>query len=134
MIIGIGCDLVELNRIKDGFRRGEKAFLRHVLSRREQEVFHQFKTECRQIEWLSGRFVAKEAYSKAIGTGFGGSINLSDIEVLSDQLGKPMIMISNDSAEQFTSDRVCHVSITHTKLTAGAVVIIEDNDKRKVTL
>jgi len=134
MIVGIGCDLVELKKIEDSFQRGKEAFLRHVLSVREQEVFYQFKTERRQIEWLSGRFAAKEAYSKAVGTGFGGSINLNDIEVLSDQLGKPVIAISNSAILRVTSDMACHVSITHTDVTAGAVVIIENKHRGRVTL
>ncbi|TMN20873.1 holo-ACP synthase [Lentibacillus cibarius] len=125
MIIGIGQDLVELKRIGDGFRKGKKAFLNHILSESEQEMLFQFKTEKRQVEWLAGRFSAKEAFSKAIGTGFGGSIHLYDIEVYSDNLGKPEINFPTQINKLFPGDHTCHVSITHTQTTAGAMVIVE---------
>ncbi|WP_078392752.1 holo-ACP synthase [Shouchella patagoniensis] len=123
MIKGIGFDLVDLKRIGESYRRGGDSFLRHLLSDEEKQLFSTFKTERRQVEWLSGRFAAKEAYSKARGTGFGGEIQLNEIAVLSDHIGKPCIQIVNKKNSQL--DQVqCHVSITHTEQSAAAVVVL----------
>lgn len=116
MIIGIGLDLVEMERI-DKLRRRQERFSKRILTKVEWKLYHSL-SEKRKTEFLAGRFAAKEAYSKAIGTGIGKELSFQDIEIIPDEKGKPRIVkpIGNQ----------IHVSITHTKTHAAAQVIIED--------
>jgi len=113
MIFGIGTDLVEIERIKKG---PLKSLVKRILTEKETEIYENFNNENRKIQFLAGRFAAKEAYSKALGTGIG-KISFLDIEVLNDSLGKPYINIENDI--------LIHLSITHTDSYAQAFVVIE---------
>ncbi|WP_077620340.1 holo-ACP synthase [Bacillus sinesaloumensis] len=115
MIIGTGIDIVELDRIKKILHR-QKKFVDRILTDAEKEKFLQL-SETRKVEFLAGRFAVKEAYSKAVGTGIGESLSFLDIEVLSDEKGKPVLTkpISQKA----------HLSITHSKDYAVAQVIIE---------
>ncbi|MCU5746544.1 holo-ACP synthase [Staphylococcus sp. SQ8-PEA] len=115
MIIGIGIDLVEIERIANVYKRQPK-FVDRILSSEEREKFNSFKTTLRQIEYLAGRFACKEAFSKAIGTGIGKEIAFNEINCYSDEKGKPCI--DHD-------DYSIHVSITHTAHYAMSEVIIE---------
>lgn len=89
MIKGIGLDIAEIPRIKKAMERSEK-FQKRILSERELELFHQLSDQ-RKVEFLAGRFAAKEAYSKANGTGIGKGCEFRQIEVLKDELGKPTL-------------------------------------------
>ena len=115
MIHGIGVDLIEIARIKKLYYRQDK-LVERVLSKNEQQHFHQFKSETRKIEFLAGRFTCKEAFSKALGTGLGKTIALNEIDCFNDELGKPCIHYDG-----FT----VHVSISHTEHYAVSQVIIE---------
>jgi holo-[acyl-carrier protein] synthase len=113
MITGIGIDIVELYRIKSTIERNEKFVLR-ILTPREKDRYDSLPPR-RKIEFLAGRFAAKEAYSKARGTGIG-KLSFQDIEILSEN-GKPVI-VSEEAEKIF-------VSISHSKDYAVAQVIIE---------
>lgn len=117
MIIGIGLDVVEISRLKEMYERRPNIIDR-ILTDREKEKFLSL-SEKRKIEFLGGRFAAKEAFSKAIGTGIGQNVGFLDIEIVNDEKGKPNIL------QNVTSDKV-HVSITHTQQFVAAQVIIED--------
>lgn len=116
MIVGIGLDIVEMDRMKDIMERRSNIIDR-ILSFREKEIFNKLR-DSRQLEFLAGRFAAKEAFSKALGTGIGKTVGFLDIEILHDEKGKPIIV------QNITSDRV-FVTITHSKNFAAAQVIIE---------
>ncbi|WP_078543056.1 holo-ACP synthase [Litchfieldia alkalitelluris] len=115
MIIGIGIDIVELQRIEKIVIR-QKKFIERILTENERNHYNSLIGR-RQIEFLAGRFAAKEAYSKAVGTGIGKDLSFLDIEVTSNEVGKPSIKI-NDG-------RNVHLSISHSKEYAVAQVIIE---------
>jgi holo-[acyl-carrier protein] synthase len=115
MIIGIGIDIVELHRIKKIADR-QKKFINRILTETEINQFKQY-TGHRQIEFLAGRFAAKEAYSKAVGTGIGKGLSFVDIEIYSDEKGKPCIKSRGLES--------VHLSISHSKDYAVAQVIIE---------
>lgn len=118
MIFGIGIDIVELNRIRRIYRRQEK-FVDRVLTPKEKDLFNKL-AEGRKIEFLAGRFAAKEAFSKALGTGIGGSLSFLDIEIGKDELGKPFI--------SKPIKKGAHLSISHSKEYAVAQVVIEQDD------
>ncbi|WAA12560.1 holo-ACP synthase [Fervidibacillus halotolerans] len=117
MIVGIGLDIVEIKRIRELFLRQEKLKER-ILTEKEQEIFAQLP-EKRKFEFLAGRFAAKEAFSKAYGTGIGKALSFHDIEIVNDEKGKPYFTKPN----QFRA----HLSISHSDHYAVAQVIIEDS-------
>ncbi|MBS4197244.1 holo-ACP synthase [Lederbergia citri] len=118
MIIGIGMDLVEIERIEK-LRIKQARFPERILTKTELNKYESLNDK-RKSEFLAGRFAAKEAYSKARGTGIGGELSFLDIEIMTDEKGKPMIINPNFGK--------VHLSITHTKSYAAAQVIIESQD------
>lgn len=100
-MIGIGCDIVEIERIKKLIQH--QGFLK-ILTEKEQQYFHTLSKQ-RQIEWLAGRFAAKEAVFKAISKQYP-QMMISKIEVLSDADGRPYV---------YFPDCEVHVSISHEK-------------------
>lgn len=109
MIIGIGCDLIKIARITSKLAK-------RILSIEERILFDKITSEKRKLEFLAGRFAAKEAFSKALGTGIGVT-SFKDIVVLNNEAGKPYI--------DYNSDYKVHISITHTDEYALAYVVIE---------
>lgn len=116
MIVGIGVDLVEMDRIQ-GIIDERPKFVERVLTPQELTRFKELKGR-RQCEYLAGRFACKEAFSKAYGTGIG-KVGLQDIEILSATNGRPLITKSPFEGR-------VHVSISHTDTTAIGQVILED--------
>jgi holo-[acyl-carrier protein] synthase len=115
MILGTGIDIVELDRIKTIIERQPK-FIQRILTDREQMVFEKL-TGGRKIEFLAGRFAAKEAFSKACGTGIGPELSFLDIEIQTNAKGKPEIVSPVKEG--------VHLSISHSRDYAIAQVIIE---------
>lgn len=118
MIAGIGLDLIELDRIESLLERHPK-LARRILTSYEMD-YYQSVTGKRKIEYLAGRFAAKEAYAKAIGTGIGSELSFQDIEIVKDVFGKPFIKTDRPGT--------VHLSITHSRDFAAAQVMIEHID------
>lgn len=116
MIIGIGIDIVEIERI-ERLRTKQERFPARILTTKELQIYDTL-SERRKNEFLAGRFAAKEAYAKARGTGIGSALSFLDIEIVSDKLGKPYI-----ASPEFGKP---HLSITHTREYAAAQVVIEE--------
>jgi len=119
MIKGIGIDIVELNRMKDLLQR-QKKIINRVLTPVEKDHFEAL-SEKRRIEFLAGRFAAKEAFSKAFGTGIGQNLSFLDIEIQKDEKGKPFII------KPFSEG--VHLSISHSEQYAIAQVVIEKREE-----
>ncbi|WP_033826924.1 holo-ACP synthase [Bacillus andreraoultii] len=119
MIKGIGMDIVEIERMNDLLLRNERIKER-VLTESEKKVLETLPFK-RKVEFIAGRFAAKEAFSKAYGTGIGKDLSFQDIEVTTDERGKPYIV------KPFREG--VHLSITHSKHYALAQVIIESVEK-----
>lgn len=121
MILGIGTDIIEIERIKKAIER-TSSFMNKVFTEKEIELF---KSKAFKAETIAGNFAAKEAVSKAIGTGVRG-FTLRDIEILRDELGKPIVNISDAVKKQIDFQEFkLHVSIAHNKTTATAYAILE---------
>lgn len=116
MIRGIGVDIIEIARIEKSLSKSERLVDR-ILTIKEQEVFQSYSNQRRKIEFLAGRFAAKEAFAKAHGTGIG-QLSFQHIEVLADELGAPRLTAQGYDAEKL------FVSISHSELFAVAQVII----------
>ena len=124
-ILDIGVDIIEINRIKKIVGKN-KNFLKRVFTIKEIEYF---KDKGFRYETIAGNFAAKEAISKSIGTGIR-NFNLKDIEVLRDDLGKPIVKTYNNLNKICIDYNVLEikVSISHCKdyAIANAIVITKE--------
>lgn len=122
-IVGLGLDVVELDRIRRIWERFGEAFSRRVLTEAEQARLQAGSA----IPYLASRFAAKEAAVKALGTGFRQGVTFQQIEVATLPSGQPELKFSGvaqDTAARLGVSRV-HLSLTHGRDTAAAVVILE---------
>lgn len=117
MIKGIGIDIIELDRIQNSLRKSDK-LIKRILTKDEQKVFSLLQQEYRQVEYAAGRFAAKEAFAKAVGSGIG-KLSFQDIEIMQKKSGEPSLQ-----AVGYESEHV-FLSISHSKTYAVAQVIIE---------
>lgn len=118
MIKGIGIDIVELARIESIVKRNER-FIDRLLTDAEKKAYKTLENDHRKMEFLAGRFAAKEAFAKAIGTGIG-KVGFLDIHVLPDQHGAPRL-----AANGYEGHKI-FVSITHSRDYAVAQVVLEE--------
>ncbi len=123
MIYGVGTDMVEIDRIRSMYERHGQRFLQRVFT--DQEIA--YCTSKRNIEQhLSGRFAAKEAVAKALGTGLLQGVSLKDIEVVKHD-GPPEITLHNRAEAIMKELNISRIllSITHEAGLAMAFVIME---------
>jgi holo-[acyl-carrier protein] synthase len=125
MIIGVGIDLVDISRFDKMLNKKDDLLIERMLSDNERSAFMALTGERRRAEWLAGRFAAKEALMKALGLALPEGIGMRDIEVMPNSLGRPLLVLSAAVQQQMEYPYTCHLSITHTATTAGAVVVIE---------
>lgn len=125
MILGIGVDIVEIRRIKEAMERNDN-FINKLFNKEEIEYL---KLRGFRPEYAAGRFAAKEAVSKALGTGFRG-FGFKDIVIDRTALGKPIALLkgkANLIAKELGSGGYkINISISHGEDSAIAYVIIED--------
>ena len=126
MIIGIGVDIIEIERVRQAIQNN-KNFLSKLFTEREIDYFI---SRNMNSEVIAGNFAAKEAVSKALGTGIRG-FSFKDIEILRNELGKPEVilhnganLIGNKLVGNNNSLRV-HLSISHNNSSAIAYSILE---------
>ena len=119
MVLGIGCDIIEIGRIKKAIEK--ENFLKRYFTDGEILLI-----EKKGAETAAGNFSAKEAVVKAFGTGFS-EIMPKDIEILRDDLGKPYVNLHGKAKEHFEiiNGGKIFLSISHTKEYAVAYVVLE---------
>lgn len=122
MIIGIGCDIIEIARVKKALAR--EAFRKKVFS--VNEIEYCLSRGEQQYASFAARFAAKEAVVKALGTGFRGG-SMTEIEVRNNELGKPEIVLSGYYKELAARQGAvrCLLSLSHSKEQAVAYVVME---------
>ncbi|ELU5587768.1 holo-ACP synthase [Clostridium perfringens] len=127
MIIGIGVDIIEIERVRQAIQNN-KNFLSKLFTEREIDYFI---SRNMNSEVIAGNFAAKEAVSKALGTGIRG-FSFKDIEILRNELGKPEVilhsgakLIGNKLVGNNNSLRI-HLSISHNNSNAIAYSVLED--------
>jgi len=122
MIIGVGVDIAELDRIARSHRRFGEKFSSKILTPAEMAL-----VPANAVPFLASRFAAKEAAVKALGTGFSGGITFQDIEIRSDALGKPMLFFHGQAELRCLElqVRAAHVTLSHGRENAVAMVILE---------
>ncbi|UCE30901.1 MAG: holo-ACP synthase [Burkholderiales bacterium] len=139
MIVGIGSDLVRIERVAQLHARYGERFARRVLGPDELVEYRRRRDrgaardgavgEARVVRFLANRFAAKEAYSKALGTGLRHPMSLLSLEVLNDRRGKPYCRPRKALAEHVATHRLrAHVSISDEVDHALAFVIIETEE------
>ena len=115
---GLGCDIVEISRIIESIEKHKNHFLDRIFTPKEQDY-------CKSHpERFAGRFAAKEALAKALGCGFGKDLSFLDIEITNDIKGKPHITLKSRVRDLYPYSAI-HLSISHSKENAMAVVILE---------
>ncbi|MBB6673275.1 holo-ACP synthase [Cohnella nanjingensis] len=128
MIIGIGLDVVEMERMAR-LLAGDtgRKFAERVLTAAEL-VHYAGMQPRRAVEFAAGRFAAKEAVVKAFGCGIGATVGFRDIELLPDPSGRPMCRLGADAWERLglpEAGHSIHVAITHERKLAAATAIVE---------
>jgi holo-[acyl-carrier protein] synthase len=122
MIVGIGIDLIEIEKIAKDLH--SDVYLRKVFTESEIAAC---KNAVNSAERFAGKFAAKEAFMKAIGKGIRQGVWFMQVEVLNRENGQPYVQVNGEAEIQLNELDVAniHVSITHTKNTAAAVIILE---------
>jgi holo-[acyl-carrier protein] synthase len=128
MIVGTGIDIAEVDRIAVSIERFGRRFLERVFT---PEEIRYCESKANKAERYAGRFAAKEAAMKAIGTGWRHGVAWQDVEVTRMPGGRPTIAFHGKAAEFFRqlSAVRAHLSITHTKDSAMAQVILESEEE-----
>lgn len=130
MILGIGTDLVEIERLARSYARHGDRLIDRILGDRERAAAPAPDTP-RFAAWLAKRFAAKEAAVKALGTGFVGGITLQDIQTIHDKRGAPSLVfagVAQQRLEEIGGDQV-HLSISDDQTHALAFVVIEGSGR-----
>jgi holo-[acyl-carrier protein] synthase len=124
MIYGIGTDIVEVERIQTSLDQFSEGFAKRILAESEWESYVQSKLKAR---FLAKRFAAKEAFSKALGTGIRGDVSFHNIAVSHDALGKPILVFAPVLQGLLNAKNITqsHISISDEKNLAVAYVILE---------
>ncbi|MFL2630436.1 MAG: holo-ACP synthase [Thermodesulfobacteriota bacterium] len=116
-IRGIGTDILEINRFEQVYSRWGNKFINKIFNNIEVPNLSSKK---KLIENLAGKFAAKEAISKAYGTGIGSSLSFKDITIKKDRLGKPWVSMNKNNKKEKV-----HISISHSSNHAIAFAILE---------
>lgn len=124
MVTGIGLDLVEVERIRAFHERHGGRGIRRLFTAGEVDYCTGLADPAPS---LAARFAAKEAFFKAVGTGFGAGGGWLEVEVERDGRGAPSLVIHGRALRTLeqAGARVSHLSLTHTARTAAAVVVLE---------
>ena len=125
MILGVGTDLVEIQRIRDSIAKGNR-LARRILTPAEQSYVEEKQDPA---PFIAARFAAKEAILKALGTGLADGINWTDMEIQRDAKGAPSVHLSGRAAEIATTKggQTIHISLSHTRNQALAFALAEGN-------
>ncbi|MFA0413145.1 holo-ACP synthase [Vibrio renipiscarius] len=125
-IVGLGTDIAEIERVEKALTRSGSALAERILTPDELVVFHSLKQQGR---YLAKRFAAKEAASKALGTGIAMGVSFQDFTISNDAWGKPILTLSNKALEIAQQRKVSsiHLSISDERHYAMATVIYESH-------
>jgi holo-[acyl-carrier protein] synthase len=124
VIYGIGVDVLEPQRVAQLLERYGERFARRVLT---QEEWPAYQRSRRPVQFVANRFAAKEAFSKAMGTGFRYPVTLGQISILQDRRGKPELYFRPDLQRLVDAEGICgsHVTISDERSVVCAVVVLE---------
>jgi len=124
MILGTGIDIIEVSRIASSYEKFGDRFVNRIL--RPAEIAYALSHR-KPAPFLAARFAAKEAISKAFGTGIGRQLGWQDMEVGRKESGEPFVIL-HDGGQRLLEERgarIVHLSISHTEHYATAMAILE---------
>lgn len=126
MIVGIGSDIIKIQRIADSLERLGERFAKRILSVEELALFD---SHSNQVAFLAKRFAAKEAAGKALGVGIGQGISWAEVIVMNDELGAPSLKFVGKAKEwcDRKSVNATHISLSDEQEFAVAFVVLESN-------
>jgi holo-[acyl-carrier protein] synthase len=119
-ILGIGNDIIEIERIRSSILSHEDRFIKRLFTSMEQVYCLRHQDSAPHF---AARFAAKEAIAKALGTGFGEHLSWLDIEIINDAKGKPEVSFSEKARQEFNNPQIL-LSMSHCQLYASAVAIL----------
>ena len=124
MILGVGIDIIEVSRIQASYERFGERFLNRILLPNEISYCLSHRVPA---PFLAARFAAKEAISKAFGTGIGVHLGWQDMEIGRKESGEPFVILHGDGQRLLAARaaRAVLVSLSHTQAHASAVAILE---------
>lgn len=122
MIIGIGTDIVEVQRVKEAIDNYDDKFLKRIFTQNEIDYCESYKLK--KYVHYAARFSAKESFSKAIGTGITKDFKWTDFGIINEASGKPIAELS-DSAKEKYGDCNILISLSHTDNNAASFVVLE---------
>jgi holo-[acyl-carrier protein] synthase len=124
MILGVGIDIIEVSRIAASYEKFGERFLHRILHAGEISYCLTHKTPA---PFLAARFAAKEAISKAFGTGIGAQLGWQDMEIGRKKSGEPFVILHGNGQRLLKerNARVVLISLSHTQAHATAVAILE---------
>jgi len=124
VISGTGIDLIEVARVASAHEKHGERFLQRILRPGEIAYCLSYKSPA---PFLAARFAAKEAVSKAFGTGIGAQLGWQDIEICRKESGEPFILLHDKALQLLAtrSARLVHITISHTATHATALAILE---------
>ena len=128
MILGVGTDLIDIRRIERTLTRFGHRFARRVLVERE---YQRFCDHAKPVHYLAKRFAAKEAFSKAMGTGIRYPVNWHNVSVANERSGKPYLEFSEPLAALLDQRGIgrAHLSLSDEIEMACAFVVLEGKDR-----
>ncbi len=114
MIFGIGTDIISVERIEQSLERHGDKFAERILSEAELEKYQELckKRPKNKVAFLAKRFAAKEAISKALGTGMRKGIDFVQLSIIHDALGKPMVTLSGKAEQWAKQNHIQKVQVT----------------------
>lgn len=130
-VVGIGTDLCEIERIAGVLARHGDRFVQRILGPDEQRLFaaRSARSAARGVTFLATRFAAKEAFSKALGTGMHSPMSWRACEVLPDPSGRPSVRLHGELAVWVAQRRLrALVSLTDERGMAAATVLLQRHD------
>jgi holo-[acyl-carrier protein] synthase len=125
MILGTGIDIIEVARIASSYEKFGERFLKRLLH--DAEITYCL-THKIPAPFIAARFAAKEAISKAFGTGIGAMLGWHDMEILRKETGEPFVILHGKGEKLFESRRAKQllISLSHTQNYAVATAVLED--------
>ncbi|MFT6310788.1 MAG: holo-[acyl-carrier protein] synthase [Porticoccus sp.] len=126
MIVGVGSDIVKIQRIADSLDRLGERFAKRILS---VEELVQYDNHSNKIAFLAKRFAAKEAAGKALGVGIGQGVSWTEIIVINDELGAPRLKFVGEAKIWCERKSVSssHISLSDEQEFAVAFVVLESH-------
>lgn len=123
MILGTGIDIIEVDRVKKQISKGD-GFREEIFTKREIGYCESKKNKAQHY---AVRFAAKEAFFKAIGTGWRDGVKFIEIEILNNELGKPEIVLHGKTKKisELNAINNIHVSLSHIKNFVTAIITLE---------